>query len=68
MKQAKISIFAFALICCIHAFGQFVMGQSAKGLSEQIIEKYNPIPLTTNVISGELQPRNSGKYHNNGEI
>lgn len=63
MKRIQLSITAFAALCCIHTFGQFTMGQSTKVLSEQIIEKYKPILLNTNTISGELQSSNSGKYH-----
>ncbi len=66
MKVAKVSIVAFVVMCCVNAFGQkkeSTTAQYPKGLSKQIIEKYKPIPLTTSLISGELQDSNSGKYH-----
>jgi hypothetical protein len=66
MNVARVSVVAFVSMCCVSVFGQTkgtTATQFPKGLSKQIIEKYKPIPLTTNVISGELQTENSGKYH-----
>ena len=66
MKVTNLLGFALIVVYCVSAFGQTkesTAAQSPKVLSKQIVEKYKPIPLSTNLISGELQDSNSGKYH-----
>lgn len=64
MKFAHLLVLAFIAGSCVNAFAQKpTAAEPARGLSQDIIEKYKPIPLTTNVISGELENKNSGKYH-----
>jgi hypothetical protein len=66
MKFALVFVLVLVLIFQGTTFGQKKESAQAPaqiGLSKDMIEKYKPKPLTTNIISGELLDKNSGRYH-----